>query len=164
MILMSSALMFSSSRESNAVLPNLQEDQIEYLDLQTLNFEYVELKQDEEIELLSFSGGKNCDDKFSVFKQFIGIRKLNGDTVRILAECQTLTSRKLSKTGVYSNRTFPYPLERNKNERQKVVAFNRKNTTLEKRTYPTCIGGIGFPLNKKEERKYFKELKRMENF
>lgn len=120
-------------------------DKMEYIKLEELKFEFISIARNEEIELLSFSGGKICKNEYTVYKQFIGIRKLTGDTVRILAACQTYKSSKLNKIG-YFIEDYKNPLINRDLISKKLVAFNRRYFKLEKGNYKTCIGGLGFPV------------------
>lgn len=116
---------------------------IEYIDLADLNFDYIKIDRDEKIRLLSFSGGKNCNENTVIYKQFIGIRVLNGDTVRILTACQTYDIDQ-PKTFGYFSLPHEYTASKLKNATKKLVAFNKQQFELERKNLKTCIGELGF--------------------
>ena len=119
-------------------------NKIEYIKLEDLKFQLINIAWNEEIEVLSFSGGKNCNDEHTIYKQFIGIRKLTGDTVRILSACQIYNSPKLGKIG-YFMEDPTNPIVERKISSAKLVAFNKGHSKLERGNFKTCIGGLGFP-------------------
>ncbi|MEI9958454.1 MAG: hypothetical protein WDM90_19600 [Ferruginibacter sp.] len=61
------------------------EGDYEFIKLKDFKFTFAPIEDGTKIELLSFSGGKQNTDYKIYYKQFIGINKSNGDTLRILA-------------------------------------------------------------------------------
>jgi len=114
----------------------------EYQKLSDLKFRQADIKEGEEIKLLSFSGGKDCDDETIYFKQFIGIVKSTGDTIRILAACQLYDMDKPKRTCYFQNEISG--ISQNISDKKKLVAFNKHQAILEKKDFKTVIGFLRF--------------------
>lgn len=117
---------------------------ITYTDFDQYQYEPAIINDKEEIEILTFSGGKECTNEISYYYSVIAIVSHTNDTVRILTPCQLLSQdfpigvfRKpsalrdsvLSFLGIIANERY--------------VAINPK-LPLQNRNYPVAIGSISF--------------------
>jgi hypothetical protein len=114
----------------------------EFVRFSEFKFQKADLKDGEEIRLLSFSGGKDCEYETTYFKQFIGIVKSTGDTVRILSPCQTYDIHNPMQIGYYNSDTH-YSTQ-NPDTKNYFIVFNLHQTSLEKRNLKTTIGMLSF--------------------
>jgi hypothetical protein len=116
---------------------------IVYRNLSSLNYTIVQIPPGTKFKLLSYSGGQ-CIPVGLSYTQFIGINLTNGDTMRILAPCQ-------SREYDFEN-TFPVgTLQENINRKfetaspdEMFVIFNNNLSDLEKGNYKTTIGVLQF--------------------
>lgn len=118
----------------------------EYVKLSDFHYEQANIKEEEEIRLLSFSGGgKNCTDETIYYRQFIGIQKSTGDTIRILSACQEYDLNKAEKIGYfYKDSAIPVGNIKRVSADNSFIVFNKHQTIFEKRNYKTIIGSLGF--------------------
>lgn len=124
-----------------------------YIKFKDYHFERGYLKPFSEIELLSVSGGKQCDGSNVYLYQFIVIDKTTKDTLRILSPCQVYDESKPLSTGTFipiGNTLDSINNYVNKDDKAKsidenhvFVVVNTKHFT-ELREYKTLVGGIGF--------------------
>ena len=138
-------ILFSSCRNSD---PNF-----DYVELRDFKYQKALLATGTEIQILSFSGGKECSPKESYYYQFIGIDKSTGDTVRILAPCQKIDLNLNPSVGSYTpwdstesiiNKELRQNGESNFISENIFVVFNKQNAILEKREFKTAIGSLSF--------------------
>jgi hypothetical protein len=114
----------------------------ELVNFSEFKYKQADLKDGEEISLLSFSGGKDCEYETTYFKQFIGIVKSTGDTVRILSPCQTYDIHNPVQIGYY-RRDITYATQ-NSDTKSYFIVFNKHQASLEKRNLKTTIGMLSF--------------------
>jgi hypothetical protein len=114
----------------------------EFVRFSEFKYQKADLKDGEEISLLSFSGGVDCEYETTYFKQFIGIVKSSGDTVRILSPCQTYDTQNPIQISYY-NSDIHYATQ-NSDTKNYFIVFNKHQTSLEKRNLKTAIGMLSF--------------------
>lgn len=118
------------------------EPDFEYVNFADFKYTQANINPGEEISLLSYSGGKNCDPKTIYYEQFIGVVKSTGDTVRILTPCQTYDVEKAHRIAYYQNDVTPGPI--NQIAEKSLVVFNKNQPFLEKKDLKTTIGVLSF--------------------
>jgi hypothetical protein len=114
----------------------------EFVKLSEFQYRQANLKDGEEISLISYSGGKDCEYETIYYKQFIGIVKSSGDTVRVLSPCQTYDIDHPVRIGYYWS-DISYSIK-NSNAKSTFIVFNKHQTSLEKRNFKTAIGMLSF--------------------
>jgi hypothetical protein len=124
----------------------------EYKELKDCNFDIVKLEEQTKIKVLSYSGGKYCDNETNYYYQFIGVNQKNLDTVRILSLCQKYEFVEGKKIGSFTSKVNmsdiinqigeQYGLDNNSNE--KMVVFNKERSAFELGNYMTAIGSLSF--------------------
>jgi len=116
----------------------------EFIKLKDFKFSTTTLKEGTKIELLSFSGGDDLSEENIYYKQFIGIDKNSGDTLRILAlaPMQHYDLDKAIRVGTY---TTDLPM-RNQIEAsdKEYIIFNTNQAKIEKGNYKTVFGLLKF--------------------
>ena len=93
---------------------------------------------------MSYSGGDDLSEENIYYKQFIGIDKNNGDTLRVLAlaQMQNYDLDKALRIGTYSidlevrNQMTPSDKE--------YIIFNTNQADIEKGNYKTVFGILKF--------------------
>jgi hypothetical protein len=116
----------------------------EFIKLKDFKFTTATINEGTKIELLSFSGGDDLSEENIYYKQFIGIDKTNGDTLRILAlaQMQQYDLGKALRIGTYTidlrvrNQMTPSDKE--------YVIFNTNQADIEKGNYKTVFGILKF--------------------
>lgn len=133
---------YEETIETNSIRTN---GDYEYVRLKDFTFKLVDITDGTKIELMSFSGGdfRNGEDKI-YYKQFIGINKSNGDTVRILAlsAIQNYDFQKALRIGTFKN-ILPNRSEMTTSDKEFII-FNKKQTKVEKGNYKTAFGVLEF--------------------
>ena len=128
--------------KSNTIRTNGDYD---YVKLKDFPYKLIEIKDGTKIEVMSFSGGdfENGEDKIC-YKQFIGINKSNGDTVRILAlaAIQNYDFEKAIRVGTFKN-ILPNRSEMTTSEKEFII-FNKNQSKVEKGNYKTAFGFLEF--------------------
>ena len=114
-----------------------------YRNLSSLNYTIVKIPVGTKFKLLSYSGG-DCIPAGVSYRQFIAIDLANGDTVRILAPCQ-------SREYDFENAPRIGTLQENIKEKfepaspdEKFVIFNKNLSDLEKGNFQTIFGMLEF--------------------
>jgi len=125
-----------------------------YVKLEDFKYEKADIKEGATIEVLSFSGGKNCNGAVAYYYQFIGIDKSNGDTVRILTPCQAITDTLNLSTGTFASwdKTAAIITDAMTSQGKTsllagdegIVVFNKQYSDIEDRNYKTAIGTLAF--------------------
>ena len=128
------------------------ENNFEYKSLEDCNFEMIKLKEQTKIKVISYSGGKYCDNDTKYYYQFIGINQETLDTVRVLSLCQMYKFVEGKKIGSFSSKGdlselidqvgSQYGLDKDSSE--KMVVFNKERSPFESGVYKTSIGSLGF--------------------
>jgi hypothetical protein len=116
----------------------------EFVKLKDFKFTTATIKEGTKIELLSYSGGDDLSEENIYYKQFIGIDKNNGDTLRVLAlaQMQNYDLDKALRIGTYSidlevrNQMTPSDKE--------YIIFNTNQADIEKGNYKTVFGILKF--------------------
>lgn len=116
----------------------------EFIKLMDFKYTGTTIKEGTKIELLSYSGGDDLLDGNIYYKQFIGIDKVNGDTLRVLAlaSMQHYDLSKAIRIGTYTqdlpvrNQTIPSEKE--------YLIFNTNQAEIEKGNYKTVFGILKF--------------------
>jgi len=116
----------------------------EFVKLKDFKFTTTTIKEGTKIELLSYSGGDDLSEENIYYKQFIGIDKNNGDTLRVLAlaQMQNYDLDKALRIGTYSidlevrNQMTPSDKE--------YIIFNTNQADIEKGNYKTVFGILKF--------------------
>jgi len=112
----------------------------------------VKLKEQTKIRVISYSGGKYCDNDTKYYYQFIAINQETLDTVRVLSLCQQYDFKKDKKIGSFcSNGDISGLINEVLSEYgsdidsgDKMVVFNKKLSHFESQNYKTIIGSISF--------------------
>lgn len=121
----------------------------EYIPLEEYKYTAATIKDGSSINILSFSGGKMCDEKNLYYVQFIAIDSLTNDTVRIFSACTTY-QEDFPRTGSFNNTTSNDAAQQlvekglQKNGKNQYVVFNKDNAGIEKGNYKTTFGTVGF--------------------
>jgi len=138
-------ILFSACNSSNP--------SFDYVKLKDFKYQKAVIATGTEIQILSFSGGKECGSEESYYYQFIGIDKSNGDTVRILAPCQVVDLNLKPSMGSYTpwdstesmvNKALRENGESDFINENTFVVFNKQNARLESKNYKTAIGLLVF--------------------
>ena len=117
----------------------------EYVKLKDFPYKLTDIKDGTEIELMSFSGGDVKNEKNKIYyKQFIGINKSNGDTVRILAlaAMQDYDFEKAQRIGTFKN-IRPGGNE-NATRGNEFIIFNKNQAKVENGNYKIAFGLLEF--------------------
>jgi len=120
------------------------EGDYEFIKLKDFKFTLAPIEDGAKIVLLSFSGGKqNADDKI-YYKQFIGINKSTGDTLRILAlaAIQQYDIDKAPRIGTFKA-DLPMRNQMTPSENEYII-FNTNQADIEKGNYRTVFGVLSF--------------------
>jgi len=135
-----------------SVLVSCTESNFEYKKLEDCNFDIIKLKEQTKIKVLSYSGGKYCDNETKYYYQFIGVNQETLDTVRILSLCQKYEFVEGKKIGSFTSKGNmsdlinqigdQYGLDNSSNE--KMVVFNKERSAFELGNYTTAIGSLSF--------------------
>jgi hypothetical protein len=112
----------------------------------------VKLKEKTKFRVISYSGGKYCDNDTNYYYQFIAINQETLDTVRILSLCQQYDFKKDKKIGSFSSKgDISGLINEVLNEygsdidsADKMVVFNKKLSHFESKNYETIIGSLSF--------------------
>ena len=133
---------YEETVKSNSIRTN---GDYEYIKLKDFPYKLTDIKDGTEIELMSFSGGDVKNEKNKIYyKQFIGINKSNGDTVRILAlaAMQDYDFEKAQRIGTFKN------ISSRGNEiatsEKEFIIFNKNQAKVENGTYKTAFGLLEF--------------------
>ncbi len=127
-----------------AAEPRRTGENYEFVKLKDFIFSPATIKEGTKIELLSFSGGDDLRDGKLYYKQFIGIDKTTGDTVRILAiaSMQHYDLDKAPRIGSFTkdisirDQMAAGDLE--------YIIFNKELADIEKGNYKTAFGILKF--------------------
>jgi hypothetical protein len=114
----------------------------EYENLADFKYTEANINPGEEILILSYSGGDDCDGKTVYYKQFIGVAKSTGDTVRILTPCQLYDMEKAHRVGHYQTDLTAGIIDHA--DKKSLVVFNKNQPFLEKKDLKTTIGFLSF--------------------
>jgi len=116
----------------------------EFVKLKDFNFSTTTLKDGAKIELLSFSGGDNLSEENIYYKQFIGIDKTSGDTLRILAlaPIQHYDFDKALRVGTYMI-DLQIRNQMTASDKEYII-FNTNQADIEKGNYKTVFGILNF--------------------
>lgn len=133
---------YEQTATSNSIITK---GDFEYVKLKDFTFELTYIKDGTAIELISYSGGvfKNGEDKI-FYKQFIGVNKSNGDTVRVLAlaDMQNYDLKKAERIGTFKN-VLPNRTEMSTSENDFII-FNKNQAKVENGNYKTAFGLLEF--------------------
>lgn len=137
---------------TTSILVSCSESNFEYKELEDCNFDIVKLKEQTKIKVLSYSGGKYCDNETKYYYQFIGVNQETLDTVRILSLCQKYEFVEGKKIGSFTSKGNmsdlinqignQYGLDNSSDE--KMVVFNKERSAFELGNHMTAIGSLGF--------------------
>lgn len=114
----------------------------EFVNFSDFKYEEANLNEGEEISLISYSGGKDCDTETKYYEQFIGISKSREDTVRILVPCQSYDDDNISGIGYY--RKIVSDSIHNTFLGKSLIVFNKHLTNIEKKDFKTAVGVLVF--------------------
>lgn len=116
----------------------------EFVKLKDFKFSTTTLKDGAKIELLSFSGGDDLSEENIYYKQFIGIDKTSGDTLRILAlaQMQHYDFDKALRIGTYIT-DLPIRNQVTASDKEYII-FNTNQLKVEKGNYKTVFGILKF--------------------
>ncbi len=128
------------------------ESNFEYKELKDCNFEMIKLKEQVKIKILSYSGGKYCDNDIKYYYQFIGINQETLDTVRVLSLCQKYEFIEGKKLGSFTTKgdfsdiinQIGNELGLDNNSYEKKVVFNKERSDFESGNHKTAIGSLSF--------------------
>ena len=124
-----------------------------YVRLEDFKYSHAAIEEGTEIQILSFSGGKDCTPEESYYYQFIGINLSTNDTVRILAPCQIVdinarpgrgTFTPWQETGKIIDNVLKEHGEKGLISEKRFVVFNKHQKDIEDKVYKTAIGTLGF--------------------
>ena len=130
-----------------------QDPNFRYVRLEDFKYSQAAIEEGTEIQILSFSGGKDCTPEESYYYQFIGINLSTNDTVRILAPCQNVdinakpergTFTPWQETGKIIDNVLKEHGEKELISEKKFVVFNNHQKDIEDKDYKTAIGTLGF--------------------
>lgn len=124
--------------------PKRTGSEYEFVKLKDFKFSTTEIKTGTKIELLSFSGGDDLAEDKIYYKQFIGINKSTGDTLRVLAlaPIQQYDLDKAIRIGTYKT-DLPMRKQMTASENEYII-FNRNLADIEKGNYKTVFGILEF--------------------
>ena len=135
----------------SSIVISCSESNFEYKKLSECNFKITKLKEQTKIKILSYSGGKYCDNETKYYYQFIGINQENNDTIRVLSLCQKYNFDKDKQIGSFTSRgnlTDVISQIGNKfgldNNDKRLVVYNKERAQFESGNYKTIIGSISF--------------------
>jgi hypothetical protein len=115
-----------------------------FVKLKDFKFTAATLNEGATIELLSFSGGDDLAEDKIYYKQFIGINKSTGDTLRILALAgmQQYDLDKAPRIGTYST-DLPIRNQMVPGDNEYII-FNTNQADIEQGNYQTVFGILKF--------------------
>lgn len=137
---------FKAKYEETAKFNSIRTNgEYEYVKLKDFIYKLTDIKDGTKIELMSFSGGgfENGEDRI-YYKQFIGINKSNGDTVRILAlaAMQNYDFKKAERIGTFKN-ILPNKSVMTASEKEFII-FNKNQANVENGNYKIAFGLLEF--------------------
>ncbi len=130
--------------ENSQTYHKLTEPDFEFVKLKDFVFTPATISKGTKIELLSFSGGDDYSGETIYYKQFIGIDKSTGDTLRILAlaPMQDYDVDKASRIGTYTI-DLPMRTQMTASENEYII-FNKNHADTEKGNFKTVFGILTF--------------------
>ncbi|MBS0646411.1 MAG: hypothetical protein JSR97_07440 [Verrucomicrobia bacterium] len=116
----------------------------EFIKLKDFKFTATTIKEGTKLELLSYSGGDDLLEENIYYKQFIGIDKTNGDTLRVLAlaQMQHYNLNKALRIGTYTT-DLPVRSQMTPSDKEYII-FNTNQADIEKGNYKTVFGILKF--------------------
>jgi len=126
---------------------NGSNSEFEYIELDDCNFNMNTLAESSPVQIISFSGGRLCDNSTAIYFQFIVLDSTSKDTFRVLCPCQNYTFDENNLKASFSSLASLEKISKDFGiaaDKKKLVVFNREQEFLEKHDYKTVIGFLSF--------------------